>query len=395
MNKAIPFSLPSAEKILLIKMGAVGDLIMASACFEAVRQNFLQARIIHLVSGHLLHTVKENPNIDQFIPADTDALYKGGWFSRLLEALRLIFLLRKERFDLVFVMHWAWQFSLLAFLCEIPVRVGFKRKWSRMFLTHPVRPDVDRNNREAYLDLLRVFRVPVRYKKSHYYLSEQEDRFLETFIKEHGIFLQEQLVAVAPGGGRNIKQTMLTRLCPVESYTELIGHILQSGSFRIVLIAGPDDGPVIESVLERYPQCIDTRDMSFGEKASILRRCRLLVGNDSAPIHMATAMNIPTYSLWGPTNPKRYGDLSPYHIPFFKKIECSPCHMYGEFPPCEDNQWLQAISVEEVWQALQAALIPNTPGLAPTENAAPGKGFSGETAPSPQADPERPSQSIA
>ena len=70
MHKAISPSVASAKKILLIKMGAVGDLIMASSFFEAVRRNFPQARISHLVSDHLLHTVKENPNIDRFIPAD-------------------------------------------------------------------------------------------------------------------------------------------------------------------------------------------------------------------------------------------------------------------------------------------------------------------------------------
>ena len=246
-------SVPSAKKILLIKMGAVGDLIMASSFFEAVRQNFPQARIAHLVSDQLLHTVKANPHIDRFIPADSDALYKGGWFSRLREVLRLISLLRKERFDTVFVLHWAWQFNLLALLCGIPVRVGFKRKWGRLFLTHRVRADADQNNREAYLNLLRVFGVPVRYQKSHYHLSEQEDRFLETFVEEHRIGAEEQLIALAPGGGRNIKQTMLTRLWPVDRYMELLGNILQAGPYRIVLIAGPDDGPVIQPILDRYP----------------------------------------------------------------------------------------------------------------------------------------------
>lgn len=220
MNKAISSSVPSAKKILLIKMGAVGDLIMASSFFEAVRQNFPQAHISHLVSDQLFPTVKANPNIDRFIPADSDALYKGGWFSQLREVFRLISLLRKERFDLVFVLHWAWQFNLLAFLCSIPERVGFKRKWGGLFLTHRVRPQEDQNNREAYLDLLRIFGVPVHYQKSHYYLSEQEDRFLETFVEEHRMGAEEQLIALAPGGGRNIKQTMLNRLWPVDRYIE-------------------------------------------------------------------------------------------------------------------------------------------------------------------------------
>lgn len=61
MQKAISPSVPPAKKILMIKMGAVGDLIMASPFFEAVRQNFPQSQIAHLVSDHLLLTVKENP----------------------------------------------------------------------------------------------------------------------------------------------------------------------------------------------------------------------------------------------------------------------------------------------------------------------------------------------
>ena len=378
MNKAIPPSAPPSKKILLIKMGAVGDLIMASSLFEAVRQTFPQARISHLVSDHLLPIVKENPHIDRFIPANSDALYKGGWFSKLREVFRLIILLRRERFDTVFVLHWAWQFNLLAFLCGIPVRVGFKQDWGRLFLTHRVRSDELQNNREAYLDLLRTFGVPVRYQKSHYYLSEGEDRFLETFVEEHGIISEERLIALAPGGGRNIKQTMLTRLWPVDRYIELIGNFLKAGLYRIVLIAGPDDGPVIAPILDRYPQCIDTRTLSFGEKASVLRRCHLLVGNDSAPAHMSAAMGIPTYSLWGPTNPRRYGDPVSHHITFSKKIECSPCYSYGEFPECNDNQCMQAISVSEVWETLQDALSLKIPKSAFIENSAPEKELPGE-----------------
>lgn len=293
---------------------------------------------------------------------------------------------------MVFVLHWAWQFSLLAFLCRIPVRVGFKRKGGGLFLTHGVRPRQEQNNREAYLNLLRIFGISVHYQKSHYHLSEAEDRYLATFVEGHRLGAKDQLIALAPGGGRNLKQTMLTRLWPVDRYMELIGHFLQAGPYRIVLIAGPDDDPVIQPILDRYPQCIDTRTLSFGEKASILRRCRLLVGNDSAPIHMATAMSIPTYSLWGPTSPKRYGDPVPHHTAFFKKIECSPCYSYGEFPPCNDNRCLQAISVAEVWNALQAALIPKIPKPGFIGSPVPEKEFPGRIVSVPPAGPERPSQ---
>ena len=358
MDKIMPPENRGAKNILVIKMGAVGDLIMASAFFEEVRKNYPQARISHLVSNQIYHIVKDNPNTDRWILADSDKIYRRGWISRFKEAFRLMRLLRKERFDMVFVLHWAWPFYVLAWLCGIPVRVGFHRKWEGLFMTHRVRPHIDQNNREAYLNLIRVLGKPARYRKSQYHLSEKEDQFLEKFVQDHEIGRKEQLIALAPGGGRNIKQTMLTRLWPLDRYVELLGNILASGPYRIVVVAGPEDGPVIEPILERFPQCIDTRSLSFGEKASILRRCRLLVGNDSSPIHMASAMGIPTYSLWGPTNPKRYGDPMPHHTMFFNKIECSPCYAYGEFPDCHDNKCLQAISVAEVWETLRAALKP-------------------------------------
>ncbi len=83
MNQTLPPAGDLDPKILMIKLGAVGDLVMASAFFEGMRQNFPRSRISLLVSNQIFHTVIENPNIDQFILADTDAIYKGGWLSRL------------------------------------------------------------------------------------------------------------------------------------------------------------------------------------------------------------------------------------------------------------------------------------------------------------------------
>ncbi|NIQ03420.1 MAG: hypothetical protein GWM98_26135 [Nitrospinaceae bacterium] len=150
---------------------------------------------------------------------------------------------------------------------------------------------------------------------------------------------------------------MLTRLWPVDRYVELLGSLLESGPYRIVLITGPEDGPVVDPIRARYPECIDTRNLSFGQKASILRRCRLMVGNDSAPIHIAVALGVPTFSLWGPTNPNRYGDPAAHHFPIFKKIECSPCYADGEFPDCRDNECLKDISAQEVWKKIQTELV--------------------------------------
>ena len=124
-------------KILLIKLGAIGDLVLASSFFDHLRKNFPHSEIILMVGRSSYYAIESNPNIDRFILADDYVLYHGGLWLRSLECLRLIYKLREEAFDMAFVLHRAWPFNLLAYMVNIPMRVGFGRGHEGMFLTHP------------------------------------------------------------------------------------------------------------------------------------------------------------------------------------------------------------------------------------------------------------------
>lgn len=344
------------EKILLVKLGAVGDLVIASALFDSLRKHFPRARIVLLTGKACRRTVENNPCLDRLILADDAVIFKGSLWSRLGEVLRLVRLLRRERFDLAFVLHRAWPFNLLVALCGIPRRVGFARGREGVLLTHRVIPQPARNERETYLDLLRALGAAVRYEGCFYYLSRQEDEFLAGFLRRHHIREEDHLIAIAPGGGKNVKSVMPSRRWPAENYGRLIRNILQEFPCRILLVGGPDDRDVVSRIRLEHPQCLDATGMSFGEMASVLRRCRLFIGNNSGPLHIASAMGVPTLSFNGPIDPLEWVPPEPRNTILYKQVECSPCYDQGRFPECSHLKCLTSISVEEAWETVAMKL---------------------------------------
>ena len=346
-------------KILLIKLGAIGDLVLASSFFEQLKKSFAHSEIVLVVGRSSYPAVEHNPNISRFILADDYVLYHGGLFLRSLECLRLIYKLRKEEFDLAFVLHRAWPFNLLAYLVNIATRVGFGRGHEGMFLTHPTLVHPFQNERESYLDLLRKINVNAVYEKTYYYLSNEEKDFLNLFLERHHIFPNENVVILAPGGGENAKSTMITKRWPVANYIELIKRFQADRSCRVILAGGPGDREITNNIIGECPGCVDATDLSFGNMASLFRRCSLFIGNDSAPNHIAASMGIPCIGIWGPTDPRQWAPPDKNsNIIIHEGIECHPCFKDGRFPHCSHIKCMTSITVDDVWNCVKT-IQPN------------------------------------
>jgi lipopolysaccharide heptosyltransferase II len=345
------------EKILMIKLGAIGDLVMASPFFHQVRRGFPKSRLVLLVGRSCVQAVENNPHIDRLVVADDSGIFLGSLGARLLEAGRLLRLLRREKFDLVFVLHRGWQFNLLARLAGIPLRVGFARGREGMTLTRGVALEPSRNERETYLDLLRALGFAAECADDGFFTTDAERRAATRFLNEHSVAGQDVLlIAVAPGGGRNVKTFMPSKRWPLPNYIRLIGKIAAETSARIILCGSADERDLIAQIRTQYPACLDATHLSLGESAALLRQCGLFVGNDSAPLHIAAAMGVPTLAFYGPTNPLELAPPGPRNTVIHKQVECSPCYDQGRFPECHHLQCLRAISVDEAWSAVLAKL---------------------------------------
>ncbi len=350
-------SKPNAKRILLIKLGAVGDLVIASSFFDNLRQNYPDAKILLLAGKSSYETIKNNPCIDEFMVVNDSILYKGKLVNRLCELFRIVFQLRKYSLDLVFVMHRAWQFNVLAYLVGIPRRVGFARGNEGVMLTDIVVPNPSRNEREHYLDLLRVVNIPAEYNRTFYYLSENEKNFLPGYLRQNNISAEDPVMALIPGGGENIAQgVMVTRRWPANRYIALIKKFKSDYGGKVFLVGGPGDRRVAEDILQAVPDCINATDLKMGEMASLFQRCQVVIGNDCGPLHISTALQRPTVSIYGATDPRQWASPDKNNIIIRKNIPCSPCFNDGNFPACEHLSCLNYIAVDEVYQYVQNIL---------------------------------------
>ncbi|MCL0039716.1 glycosyltransferase family 9 protein [Nitrospinaceae bacterium] len=340
-------------KILLIKLGAVGELVMASPFFDQLRKHFPHSEIV-LVAGRSFYAVVEhNPNISRFILADDLDLYRGGLIRRSLEFFRLICKLRKEDFELSFILERGMTFRLLSCLAGIPVRVGFGRGRKDFFLTHSVPGHRIQNESESYLDLLRKMDIPAVFEKTFYYLSDEEKEFMDLFLERHSIVNGEQVIAVAPGGGSNARSNMIGRHWPVQNYIELIQRLKDERSSRILLVGEPDDREITNTIIQSCPDCLDATDLSFGEMASIFRGCSLLIGNDYARNHIAVAMGIPAIRIFNPGDSRPSTSFDIVNDTSAAPVKPSPSLIGGKFSKSSDPEFPVTVSVDEVWQHLK------------------------------------------
>ncbi|MCD4701205.1 MAG: glycosyltransferase family 9 protein [Candidatus Aegiribacteria sp.] len=169
------------------------------------------------------------------------------------------------------------------------------------------------------------------------------------------------LFAIAPGGGKNPRDTVLEKRWFPDRFA-VIADRLSNAGFNIVLVGGSDDS---EAAQEMKKLCrADALDMTgkttWGQTAAILDRCYGFLGADSGIAHLATARGIPSVVLFGPSSPETLfaeGFVNPVR----GKVDCSPCYSNSLFPGCirERAICMDAIETEEVWFTLQKVINEN------------------------------------
>jgi len=173
--------------------------------------------------------------------------------------------------------------------------------------------------------------------------------------------LPRPLFAIAPGGGKNPRDTVLEKRWFPERFA-IIADRLFSAGFNIVLIGGSDDA---EAAQEMKNQCraalLDmTGKTTWGQTAALLNRCHGFLGVDSGTAHLAAAEGIPSVVLFGPSSPETQfaGGLV---NPLRGIVDCSPCYSNSLFPGCihERAICMEAVETDEVWFTLQKVINEN------------------------------------
>jgi lipopolysaccharide heptosyltransferase II len=328
-------------RALIVKIGALGDVVMTLPMVSALRP-VGYSHVSWLCGKSVAPLLEVAGAVDEVIAVDDEALFKGGASRRLRELSRLWARLARAHFDLVITAHGDWRYRLLT----LPLVGCEHRRLGAAGLRPLVR---GRHHSNEYVRLVTRAEGPEVQTATLPTIKPALPRRLSALLRPGN---DVALVALAPGGARNILRDDALRRWPLGSYAELAGRLAEDG-MRVVVTGGATDGWVSEA-FRGLPVVDLVGKTTVVGLLGVYAACDAVVTHDSGPLHLAQLARVPIIALFGPTTPsERVLQLSGGKV-FWGGggLACRPCYDGRGFAPCSSNVCLQEIGVESVHAAI-------------------------------------------
>lgn len=331
------------KKILVIKLGALGDVILAVPSLRMLRDRYPDAWISVMVDRKFAALLAKSPYINEIIPVDRERLSKLKYFFRTAKRIR------KEGFDISLDFQNSKWTHLLAYLGGVRERFGFKRGFWGWLLNRS-----DANAKAAESPVKHQFRLLSRLGIREY------DESLELWTEPES----ERKIEVQLGNPNGRKKVGFvigsspnweTKRWPVEKFMELADRLVREERCDIILLGSKDEAGLGKMFDGKASVLNLVGKTSLEDLTSLVKRLNVLVTGDTAPLHIAAAMQTPIVALFGPTDPKRHMPPARHSAVISKSLACQPCYE-GTCKNQEKLACLQQISVQEVFLAVQRNL---------------------------------------
>jgi lipopolysaccharide heptosyltransferase I len=342
------------HRILFIKPSAIGDVVHTLPILNLLRKKFPSARISWLVTPACAGILERHPQLDDVILFERRR-WANWWYhpSRWLELRRFTRNLREHEFDLVIDLQGLFRSGWLARKTRAPVRVGFAnaRELAWAFYTHRVPIDtMEQHAIDRYLKVARFLGCdgPVEYV----FANDEAD-----WQKVEGLIRADK--NVCPTG--NARYALLapgtnwpTKRWPIERFGALPPLLRQCFNLNTIVIGGPAETELANQI----PRALNLAGKTnLRQLCALIERAAVVISNDSAPMHIAAAMNRPLVSLFGPTNPTRTGPHDRPDAVLRLDLPCSPCYSRK----CSHQSCLQWLTIDPVLRAVESQLSSRSP----------------------------------
>jgi heptosyltransferase-3 len=330
--------------ILVIQLGEIGDVVLATPTFRAVKETYPGSRLSVLVRKPCASLLEADPHLDEIVEAAKSSR-KITEFGR--ENFDLVRKLRGEAYDLVIDLRTGDRGTILAFLTGAPVRIArhdpgqpFWRRWlltrllpDQPHASPPVHPGADQS-----LRLVRALGMDTNDSTPRLAVSGKASARIPELLRSVGFGAGERWITINPCSRRKYKEWVHDR------WAEVADGIWERHRIPAIFVGAPEESGTAEGIVRRCAgRAVSLAGKtSLGELAALLARSTVHLGVDSAPPHIAAAVGTPTVTIFGPSNWKSWIVTDATHRVVTPDRDCAPCSETG----CEDSH--RSLCLEEL-----------------------------------------------
>ena len=311
------------NRILVISLTNIGDVILTFPVIDILKRDFPSARLSIVIGPKAESLFCGNPNLDN--------VYVFDKHQSLLKTLSWVFQLRRQRFDLVVDLRNT----------AIPFMISPRHRTS-------CRVDKVSNThmRDKHLNRLRsvhAFEAEDSAPKA-LFIPEPDKNYIDELINKK-IETGQKYVVIAPGAADSSKRWS------EEDFAFVCDRLIEDHNVKIVFVGGEED----RKVVQRIDKLMEAGSLNLCGRISLVRlaelfaHCFFTIVNDSAPMHLASYLNVPVLALFGPTDPQKYGPWGTRSHMIKKGFDCPACRNPKNF---HKHTCMQAISKKDVLDAI-------------------------------------------
>jgi heptosyltransferase-1 len=332
-----------APKILIVQPSRLGDIVFSLPTLSAIKKKYPYARLSWIVDERCFEILEGNPFLEKIFIWDRRQK-SIKYYIDLMKSLR------RQKFDLSIDLHGLAKSAMLVKLAGAKFKIASSstngmREFSWLFskeIKSSSHHCVERHFKVAkYLGCCDNINYPI-------YIPEESFRAAKDKLTKENVNL-EKIVGIHPGGG------WISRRWGTSKYAGLSKRLNNELHANVVLVGGKEGGSSERGINEEIvsESNVNITDMTgkftLKELCAFLKMCKVFVGNEAGPIHIATALNVQTVAILGPTDANRTGPYKGNTKIIQHKFDCQPCRNRN----CVNLKCMQAVSVDDVFEEVK------------------------------------------
>lgn len=330
-------TIKNPSKILIVKPSSLGDVVHSLPFLNAVKTCFPKAEIHWVIAKGFEGLLEGHQMIDKLVIIHKDTWKKITHAQRTVKEIRaLLKMLKQEKYDLVIDLQGLLRSGIITKATNAPIRVGFQeaREGSRLFYTHTVKGGEDIHAVDRYLKIAAYLSCDISDIRFPF-------PFHSTLSLDQSLF-SENYAVIIPGA------RWRTKIWPAEKYGKLASKL----SLKTFIAGSKSEIEAADTIvsLSQGMSVSLAGKTGLKELVEVVRHAQFVVSNDSGPMHIAAALKVPVFAIFGPTDATRTGPYGKGHAIIREDVTCAPCFK----KTCTDMKCMKDLSVEKVYQLIRS-----------------------------------------